>query len=73
MSKRTDYVKITISKNDADIVASLIEREMSEIAKMKSALEERGIDILAGLNCRQIDLKYLLAQFAKAAETEDGE
>lgn len=68
MKSSIDFVNITISKKDAEIVSDLILREMGELAKLKGELESRGMSILCDINCRQIDLKYLLEKFSKAAE-----
>ena len=68
MKNSYDPVQVTIDKKGADIISSLIIREMGELAKMKASLEERGFSVLCDINCRQIELKYLLERFSKAAE-----
>jgi len=68
MKDSYDPVHVTIDKRGSDIITGLIIHEMGELAKMKEALEERGFSILCDINCRQIDLKYLLGIFSKAAE-----
>ena len=69
MKNSYDFVDVTIDKKGADIISGLILREMAELAKMKASLEERGFSVLlCDINCRQIELKYLLERFTKAAE-----
>ena len=68
MKQSYDFVDVTIDKKGADIVSGLILREMAELSKIKASLEDRGFSILCDINCRQIELKYLLEKFTKAAE-----
>ena len=68
MKQSYDFVDVTIDKKGADIVSGLILREIAELSKIKASLEERGFSILCDINCRQIELKYLLEKFTKAAE-----
>ena len=68
MKNSYDSVSVTIDKKGADIISGLILREMAELAKMKASLEEHGFSVLCDINCRQIELKYLLERFTKAAE-----
>lgn len=68
MKNSYDFVDVTIDKKGADIVSGLILREMAELSKIKASLEERGMTILCDIGCRQIELKYLLEKFTKAAE-----
>ena len=66
---------ISIEKKEADIVAGLIIREIGEIARIKSSLDERGMTLCeCGVNVRIIELKSLLKVFSEIgddSETED--
>lgn len=68
MKNSYDFIDVTITKRDAEIISDIILREMAELAKMKASLEERGFSVLCDIKCRQIDLKHLLETFTKAAE-----
>lgn len=68
VEKATTYVNIAITKKDAEIVADLVLLELEKLASLERELQAHGIDATCSLNCRRIDLKYLLEKFSKASE-----
>lgn len=68
VERATTYVDIAVTKKDAEIVADLILLELEKLASLERELQAHGIDAACSLNCRRIDLKYLLKIFSEAAE-----
>lgn len=68
VEKATTYVNIAITKKDAEIVADIVLLELEKLSSLERELLSHGIDATCSLNCRRIDLKYLLKTFSEKSE-----
>lgn len=68
LEQATTYVNIAITKKDAAVVVDLILIELEKLASLERELQTHGIDATCSLNCRRIDLKYLLRTFSEKSE-----
>ena len=68
VEKATTFVSVSVTKKDAEIIADLILIELEKLASLERELQTHGIDAKCSLNCRRIDLKYLLQKFSEKSE-----